>query len=342
MGISVDITYKPLGDETYLNYEEMEFEPTANNANSSMLSKVNISKAPFILGQSAFGDGSVLMTSYPGIISFEKSSYNSSCDYNIYIINSNIKNIKIYFDTAIGDYATSIQLITNTLDVIVENTNPSVFEYEFDDYTDSLRIQILKWSVPHHHIVINAIIAGYSEQRTYTERDIKNLVCSQEISGDNTLPSFGLIGQYGSFKIMDRKSELLNFMNKNMLRDNTEIIIKYNGNLIGTFYSKLWTYEEKSKSFSVQLEDKTKDLNNILVPKLGYVSNMSALDLMYILLGYSNYKDIVESVELFGIWIQDFYMEECSLYEAFNKFCQLTQTCIFVNQDGVLEVVDYV
>lgn len=342
MGISVDITYKPLGDETYLNYEEMVFEHTANNATPSMLSKVNISKAPFILGQSAFGDGSVLMSSYPGIISYEKSRYNGGCDYNIYIINSNIKNIKIYFDTAVGDYATSIQLITNTLDVIVENTNPSVFEYEFDEYVDSLRMQILKWSVPDHHIVINAIKAGYSEQRTYTERDIKNLVCSQEISGDNTLPSFGLIGQYGSFKIMDRKSELLDFMNKNMLRDNTEVIIKYNGTLIGTFYSKLWTYEEKSKSFNVELEDKTKDLNNIIISKLTYVPKMNAVNLLSILFYYSNYKDIIYPEKIVEYWIRDFYMEECSLYEAFNKFCQLTQTCMFVNQSGVLEVVNYV
>lgn len=342
MGISVDITYKPLGDQTYLNYEEMGFEPTTNNVNKLSLSTVNITKKPFLLGNSAFGDNSVLMSSYPGIIDSDQSSYNGSCDYNIYIINSNIKNIKIYFDTAVGEYATSIQLITNTLDITVANTNPSVFEYNFDDYVDSLRIQILKWSAVGKNVIINAIIAGFSEQRTYTERDIKNLVCSQEISGDNTLPSFGLIGQYGSFKIMDRKNELLDFMNKNMLRDNSEITIKYNGNLIGTFYSKSWTYEEKSKSFSVQLEDKTKDLNNILVPRLGYVSMMSALDLIYILLGYSNYKDLVETAELFGIWIQDFYMEECSLYEAFNKFCQLTQTCLFVNQDGLLEVVDYV
>lgn len=343
MGISVDITFKAKNDINYINYKEVYVQGITGQYPVSNINKSRKKIVPFILDQSTLGS-QITNQPYPGIIS-QSPFVNGENIYYIYVRDCNVNYIRIYFDEIYGQYATSVRFIGDSEDITVSNDNNEYLECSFTNYQKNLVIAILEWSKTNHNIIINAIIAGYSETRTYTERDVKNLVCSQEITGDNTLPHFGFIGQYGSLKLMDRNNELLTLMKNNYLRENSLITINYNDNLIGNFYSKKWSYEEKTNSFNVELEDKNTRVNDIIVPKQDYKSRITCLEILNNILSYGDFPRVVYDevvANKLATYVYIYYFNECSLYEALNKLCNFLQVCMFINQDGYLEVVDYV
>ena len=118
----------------------------------------------------------------------------------------------------------------------------------------------------------------------------------------------------------------------------------YNGKSIGNLNAKIWNYEEKTFSFSVELSKDISRWEKITVYNYISSSILTAYDLFLALFEYTNlkYYNIENTTKLSKITLKNCTFDNINLYEAFVWFCNLTQTCVYINRNDVLEVVDYV
>lgn len=340
MAIRIKITYAPSVENSKINYINSDFGDINNISNPNLLRIKSSGANPFILGFSKLNDGSTYLNNYSGIIPRNaRSDENGNTDYQFSLDVKKIKVLAIWFDITRNEYATN--LIING----VEYINDDVFFYKtFEEEQDYIDIKITKWSKPNSYISIDSILNEIEEY--YDKNSIKNLVIGQEIASDNKMPNFSVIGQYGSFDIIDKNRSIREYMKEGLLRDTSVINIYNEETLIGTFESEKWNTNSEEEKYSITLKNGIEKFSDIIVPKIKYKSNQTALDLIYYLFTFTNLQSIFFDNDiknkLQNILITNFYSESNDLLTQLNKFCNLTMTCIYINANGEMGIIDYV
>ncbi len=329
--VKVNVEFLPVVQGTINGYEL----PEGNNitgANNS-LSIINGGESVFVLGASELGAEPFYNTKvkYNGFFSNRQSDSNGNTDITIEVVGEDIDNFMMIFDNVAHQFATDIYVD----DKLWKNTN-NIFIWH-GEKANSHTIRIIKWNKPLYPVRITSLRVGIS--LTYDSSYLHEVTRGSQSMADNKLPSYGVISSYGSVSFIDKDKELVKLAELNLLKPNLKIQIFYGDEKIGEYESEKWSYSYGNSRAKVELKDSTQRWYNRVYDKSVNVTlNESALDI------YNKLK--LESNEIFApldseleSYLEDInvsfsYIDKCSLFDAWNKLCNLACLQMYKAEDG--------
>lgn len=301
-------------------------------------------KNPFILGASKLGDGSTLENKVDYFIGLP---FNEETEYGTFTVNATSGSLIFEFDTRNNRFPNQVNVgntqtyIDNPISIIksIENAPYAIFGYNVEKYP----------------IVISKI---------YTDLDIeinaKNII-SLEGSifsrGDNKLPSYGIISNSGRLEFNDHDRKVLEYIKNNKLKKVTtklyliNTLVKDFKTNVGTYYSDKLEYDNDNRKISQTFIDDLEEWQDIQVqgfscnPLKPYqvLQNGSMQDLYNYLKGHTPSKYNMLSFDnldgetkeiLSNTFLEYPYLQSGSLWEQWNKLCQICQLYIYKNNKG--------
>lgn len=180
---------------------------------------------------------------------------------------------------------------------------------------------------------------------------------------DNSAPSFGIISNTGRIDFVDNKSvSILQYAKSNLLKSNFEVKcflknsqIKINGEpkseTVATMFTSSWSYDTEDKVVSVSIKDFLEEWQEIQcedsLTDITSTSTFSAYDdYLDIRETYtpSKYRSFFEGLDdstkehLQSIVYELNVLNGGTLWSVWDRFCVATQTHLFVNNEGKIEV----
>lgn len=300
------------------------------NISGSAIEYPKVGARPFIFGVSKFGEGAVFADEYNGYLSSVLSDSDGNCDFTMTITGSNIDNLTIHFDNIVNEYATQIQIDGKSY------INDDTHFFITCDKSNTHTIKFTKWSRAISNIRFTAITIGL----TLTFNQFNGLLSftrgSQSMQ-DNTTPNYGALAQYGSIKLADYTGEINEIEELNMLTSGIKIRLYMDNELVGDYLFDTFDKENKT-TYNIQLTDEIANWNNILINGESLQENITAYDFYLLLKNYyeADYEDLSpEMIDyLKSIIIKYFYLENGTLFEQWNKFCDITQMLVYKKQNG--------
>lgn len=171
---------------------------------------------------------------------------------------------------------------------------------------------------------------------------------------DIILPSWGIISNGGSFEIIDYTGEIMEWAESLKLNSKTKVTISLNDTIsgastqVGEFFATKWSYDNDRSTASTTLTDGLQQMQSINITPLSKNANtggsMSGQE-FYVFLHeqtISNGFDMLSFDELDAITkthLSDYvismaYMEEKSLWRAWQEFCEALQLHIYKCRNG--------
>ena len=357
---------------------------------------------PFILDHSELDNGREYADIYNGLVSncvtldrYMEDFYNKGVSgylvnnydstlyydygYKITIKGENIKSFTIEFDKSVGYYPTYMML--GSRDVYMND------DYTFTHLVDSsssggqeYNLVIILMSKPNVPVVIKSITID-DIQRFSSEDSLISVNRGSQSVQDFALPSYGIVGAYGSISFLDTPNKMLyKLINGGYITENIDIRLFINDNIVGTYKSSNdWNYNVYSNKVSVSLKDKIEDLQSIkfyysflrfdsltaldvfkrvlafIVPG-GWKKDLTSLDSEYESnkgnVQYSNTTHIASvgdykfdfsgvSEYLDSISMPFVYFDEASVYDQINKLCNLFKIRCAMNANGIYVLTKY-
>lgn len=173
---------------------------------------------------------------------------------------------------------------------------------------------------------------------------LMGLAMQNESTADNMLPSYGIIGRTGKIDLIDYNDVLYD---KIVAREYpTEINIYQNGELFAKFIStRKYSYNVYSKKITIEASSNIVNWQNINVSKSDISYNVTAYNILAWLMSKQNITSL-ESANLIGdtkqilesITVPYFYLESATLWEQFQKLCDLAQLRIYQDRFNVIKI----
>lgn len=328
--IKVKIVFIPSTKES-ITYR---ITPPGNNINAIYtniaLSNFYKGAKPFILGASKLGQEDVFRAEndkYNGFIHNELTGVNGEANCEINISGTEIDNFALVFDRMAQQWAAEIYVDN----VFYENDDP---QFVWQGKTANMhKIKITKWNLPLYPVRITSISVGLTME--FDSSNLKEVLRGSQIVAENVQPKYGVISQYGSIEIYDYDGELLDLNQMGLLLPDQNIEIWIDREIIGKFYSDKWSIS--GGVAKVELTDKLIKWQDILFKGYSLKEEETAqnvFSLLNDLIGYAVNINEADKTYLSTLIIKYNYLESSTLFEAWNKFCEITQMNIFTKEDG--------
>lgn len=285
-------------------------------------------------------------TKYGGFVSFSKSNkdkiFETASDVTITFSGADITGFAIYFDATAQQWATELTVNGKTY------TNTGFIFAWKGDSTSSVTIVLKKWNRANVSARITSISVGLTID--YTKEDFTLVERGHQVIEDNKTLSWGILGQYGSIRLIDNDLEIQDLATVGILTggSNIPISIILDNYEIGNYLGDNWSYEFGNNVVSVALVSNINKLNNTVF--IGYApqENKTNLD-MYnwlsnrtIAAGFTvDPLPNVLSAYLSRIAQPILEMSSSTLLEAWTKFAEATSTRFMFTIQGHLTLVEY-
>lgn len=173
---------------------------------------------------------------------------------------------------------------------------------------------------------------------------LDNIALHTEATADNTMPTYDVVSKSGSIAFYDFEDRLLSKIQARQYP--TEIEIYKDDELFGKYISTLkYKYDIFTKLVTIELQGDIVKWQAITVEKKDITYDVTAYNVLEWLISK---QSIVASISYLVIsdntvsWLQSitipyFYLESATLWEQFNKLCNLAQLRIY--QDKYNKVV---
>lgn len=284
---------------------------------------------PFILGKSKLGKNQRLLSKYEGII------FKAPLPYTMRVFGVDLICLTIVFDEMNNEYPTKIKVGN------VEYNNNSTRFYAFFDKTSSIDVTFDKMNNEDAPLIISQIVPYVLKD--FTSDEISNFQLGKETNNANAMPSYGIVGKYGSFELLNSNGEFNSYIDNGLIDPTTRFEIYYNDTLISEMIAKEWTINSNDRKIKVSLTDYSREFDDIYVSLHDYVENISAYDVLDYLLSFTSITsircDVGTKYMLQGTTIKQFAItEEKNLTSLLNDFCQAFQVNMVVVNDDEIEV----
>ncbi len=303
---------------------------------------------PFILGRSRLGGGDRFTKKanfYIGRIASD-SNGNFSSNYVIDVSGENITQLTIVFNKRDKQFPKSILVDGEAF--YDDDANWTIKLDSANTHT----ITISNWNKPNSPFVITSIYTDLS-----INIDESNLLDFERTISDRSstnAPSFGIISNSGSMSFIDKDGEVLDLIAQQLL-SNKNIISVYLKNTktnaqeqIAYFNTQKWSYSNSLSVVDVQLKDDLEEWQNINVPAINYVPNVSTSQTAkwlynylhsktpakYRMLSFDELDEKTKSV-LNSTTILYPFLESGSLWAEWDKLCQLCFLHIYKENSGI-------
>lgn len=333
---------------------------------SNVIGSKHKTKNPFIFGASKFGEGATFESSVDYFIGAELSDESGKFpnDYVIQISGGGVEQFSIAFDTTNNRHPKEIVVDGNKY-----IDDDSIFLISgLDASKETHTIKIVDWNEPKYPLVISGIYVGIMIDIDY--RALKNLEVKHTDRANNEQPSYGIISNSGTMTFIDSNGEIRDYAEQKLLVADLKVgvylkdTINNTQNQVANFETSDWNYDTYNKEVQVQFKDNLEDLqaiNLVYIDDKGVSHNGIPLarDENGIIIETKTaenlYTDLYNSTSqsfekhtfvpfeqldgntkqiLSGTKIKYYYMESDTLWNAWNKLCELVQAHIYQNFEG--------
>lgn len=309
---------------------------------------VNIGK-PFILGESKLDCGyQYTDQSVPFFISRQLSLSNGNFanSYTISLQGNNISSAIIVFDKENFGHPNSI-----VVDGVTFYDDDPQFELVFSNTSNTHTIQISNWNKPNSPLIITSIYAGLD-----IDVDRKNLISfrSDIIDRSNVqYPSFGIISNSANLTFADFDEMALDLISQQILHSGIKVQVWLDNTETNTseqvcvMETRELSYDNNNRQVQLSLKDNLEELQDINIdainfdPQSGesrtarwfYEKLIAKTPSRYNMLLFANLdsktQDVLESTT-----IQYPLLESGTLWDAWQKLCELCMLHIYVDNNG--------
>lgn len=341
---------------------------SGNNISSPLYAVVGEKRSgrnPFILGASNLGDGSHFSngeTYYIGSVvakAIDDDDYSKGgifpTPYSIYVAGENITAINICFDDVNDEYPNTIRIDGQVY------TNDDVNFTASVEKADSHTIVIDNWSAPNFPLRIQGIYIDLS-----IDIDRNNLISISRTITDRSgyeLPLYGIISNTGNIEFNDIDGEVLEYAQQQLLKGGLTVEISLNNTVyknsehIGTYLTNKWTYDNDNRVVYVSIKNNLEEWQDINVEPIYYdpsnpkpqtaewfyrylqeerTVNGKKVQITppkYNVLPFEKLDTETQNV-LSNTTIQYPLLESGTLWNSYEKLCELCLLHIYVDNDG--------
>lgn len=353
------ISMKENGSITNVLYSSEIDEISTSNI-SLLSNRDNINPKVFLLNVSNFSDNAnmFLKNQYIGI-----SSIGSGENVEITLtFSKNISRFTINFDSISQSMPINLSINGNT---IVNNDFYVTYNSDYPTQTFIIKINEMN-TINNKKMPI--MIVGISNIKIIEYKKSNGLKSIKTINKtrNNTtkILDYGIINCIGNVSFYDMENNIGELLNMGVLNSKSDITIKMgkgdNKSIIGKYISNKWT-EEGYKNYSVSLTDNlislqdvyptdsiygisTRKIINVISP---YITEVTAFDI-YTTLKTQTYQKTGINVVL-NIKTRKYFEKitkkylyldgSLTLWENWNRFCELTQSYMFLNKNGDAQII---
>lgn len=282
-----------------------------------------------------------------GVSGYLVNNYDSTLyydyGYKITIKGENIKSFTVEFDKSVGYYPTYMQL--GSQDVYMND------DYTFTHLVDSsssggqeYKLVVVLMSKPNVPVVIKSITID-DVQTFSSQNSLISFKRGSQSVQDFTLPSYGIIGGYGSVSFIDTPSKTIyNLINKGYVNKELDVRLFVDGNVVGTYKTNNdWDYNTYTNVVSVSFDSVLIKLQNQSFQLSLFNDTITGLDL------WNEFVKVLPN-DLFVFqnydmdWLSSIsfplaYLNNASIWEQLNKFCNVCQLRMYELPDGKVNVV---
>jgi hypothetical protein len=219
-------------------------------------------------------------------------------------------------------------------------------------------VYIRDWNTPNFPVIITGIYTGVSIN--IDRRNLLSLERTIYDRADLKLPSFGIISNTGRIEFKDIDGEVRDYAEQRLLEKGMPCEIKLNNTLtrksvvVGKMETDEWDYDEENKTVSVSLKDDLEEWQEINIEGINYDprnTEEKSFRWLYEYLHeittengrYSMYQFDFLSQETRSILSRTFIkypmLEAGTLWQSWQKLCDVCQLHIFKNRQGIIECV---
>lgn len=327
-----------------------------NNVSGTMDSITNTKKQikhPFIFGRSILGQGDTFYAQLGyfmgGQLSSEEETregeYLFPISYELTLTGEAISAITFSFDDLHNEYPYSI---------IVDDV-----EYKDDDPNWTILLQsknthtviINNWNTANHPIIISGIYVELT--LNVNKANTQSIDFSYFDRADKNLPSYGIYSNSGNIDLIDTSGEIRDYIDLDILKRGLTVKFYLEDTLskvkqqIGQYITDDWDYNTYTQETTVSLTDGLQDWQDILLDEIGYnVETGTAITFgefysilhnltptHYEMLSLSELDEKTKK-HLNLSYLAFPMLEQCSLWEAWDKFCVAMQGHIYKLPNG--------
>lgn len=302
---------------------------------------------PFILGESRLDSGAYYTDSLPYFISRDLSNNNGIFpqSYTITIIGKDITQFVIAFDTANGAFPNSIIVDGETV-----YDDDHMWEVNVET-ADTHTIVISNWNKPNSPLIITGIYADIN-----IDIDRHNLLSFNSDIIDRTTsqePVYGIVSNSASLRFSDLKEETLDLITQQILHSSIKVEVWLNNTdskeqeQICLMQIRELSYDNDNRAVQVSLKDNLEEWQDINIDAINYdplngepktaqwfyEELHSKTPSIYNMLSFEELDDDTREV-LSGTTIQYPLLESSSLWDSWQKLCELCLLHIYVDYEG--------
>lgn len=326
----------------------------ANNisgGSSTIVGRKNTTGSPFILSSngngSKIGSGDYMVTRekyFIGSVSSDAYGNFSSGSYVISVSGSDIKTLNIEFDSKNKLHPKTIIVNGSTY-----TDDDPIFTIGFAEPQSSINIEIKDWNKPNSSLVITGIYVDV--EINLDERSITGFEYNFTDREYNDKPSYGIVSSSGSISFNDSKRDVIDYI-KAQLIDKSSLVDVYIKNTnystkytVAKTYTDQWQYDNDNFLVSVTLKDNLDGMQNCDFSGLVYSgSQKTGKEIYEYILAqtpaeflFPTFSELDSNTQNFLTtnYIKFPYMENSSLWSAWDKFCWAFCCKIYKNEYGI-------
>ena len=281
------------------------------------------------------------------VFDYESNSYHleTYTEQRIDVQGTNLENFGVSFNSDSYSYPSKITTMFETYypkEPVVLFSCPEGIMHWY--------LIINEWSNPNSEISINDI---FTTEIKIDSRNKISIDSSISIGENKKLPSFGVLSNKGEIKFNDSDGRVRILAENNLLKKGLEVSIYLedtsteNQEFVGEYYTSEWDYDNNNNLVIITLKDGLEEWQDIFVKGINYdprtsIARQGAYFYEYL---YSktpkkyNMKSLDKLDEdtkkaLFDTIIDYPVLEDGTLWQQWNKLCQLCRLYIFKDKEG--------
>lgn len=166
---------------------------------------------------------------------------------------------------------------------------------------------------------------------------------------DFSRPSYGIFSSVGNIKLKDYDSSLMHLIDKQQIKENTNINLWFKNPLLGIETRKIEKtvskieYFYESKELNLTLADNLASLQNSEFAEYGR-TNMETITSIFLSFRVKDYLEDFKLGNTFVSFEDDTeikipYIAKGSVWNALSNICEVSQKYIFQDFDGLLQII---
>lgn len=174
--------------------------------------------------------------------------------------------------------------------------------------------------------------------KTYGKSNILEISRGSQSQADNILPIYGVLPQYANISFKDASRDFKAYAENDNLRTDLPITIKIDNKIKGVFLSEEWSYADNKKVINVKLKDSLANWHKIRLSSKKLTKGGNGYTIYSELTAFTPTETFVLETGvqtwLTSINIKYVYFEASSLYDRWEKLCQIAQLTVHKLENG--------